>query len=179
MTGKILMASNYKPKIKGIDKAIWVRIKLVPMLKDFTAILDKDLKDKLMTELPQIAGWLCKGFRLYLKEGLNEPDKVKYAIKEYKEESDIVQTWINENCIIEDNVWTRATELFEDFVRWCKVNQENVLTQTAFGRNMGKKFKRLTYSTGKVYTGIKLRVKPDDIARKVEYDLIKINEEEI
>ena len=58
-------------------------------------------------------------------------------------------------------------------------NMENVLTQTAFGRNMGKKFKRLTYSTGKVYTGIKLRIKPDDASKKVAYDMIDIDEEKI
>ena len=179
MTGKIHMASNYKPKIKGIDKAIWVRVKLVPMLKDFTATLDKDLKDKLLVELPQIAGWLCKGFKLYLEEGLDEPKKVLNATQEYKEESDIVQTWINENCEVEKGAWTKATDLFNDFVLWCKKNMENVLTQTAFGRNMGKKFRRLTYSTGKVYTGIKLRVKPDDVGKKVAYDMIDIDEDKI
>ena len=179
MTGKILMASNYKPKVKGIDKAIWVRIKLIPMIKDFTAVLDKDLKDKLLEELPQIAGWLCKGFKLYLDEGLVEPKKVKDAVKEYKEESDIVQTWINENCIIEKGAWTRATELFDDFVLWCKRNQENILTQTSFGRNMGKKFRRLTYPSGKVYAGIKLRIKPEDLGKKVAFDMADINKEDI
>ena len=177
--GKILMASNYKPKVKGIDKGIWRRIKLVPLYRDFTSVIDKDLRDKLLVELPQIAGWLCKGFDLYMKEGLQEPKKVSQETKEYKEESDIVQTWINENCEIDKKAWTRASDLFNDFVMWCKKNMENILTQTAFGRNMGKKFKRLTYSTGKVYTGIKLRVKPDDIGKKVEYDRIDIDVDKV
>jgi len=173
------MASNYKPKIKGIDKGIWRRVKLVPLYKDFTATIDKDLRDKLIVELPQIAGWLCKGFKLYLEEGLIEPKKVSQETKEYKEESDIVQTWINENCEIEKGAWTKATDLFNDFVLWCKKNQENVFTQTAFGRNMGKKFKRLTFSTGKVYTGLKLRVKPDDVSKKVAYEMIDIDKDKI
>jgi len=180
LIAKILQASNYKPKIKGIDKGVWRRINLVPLYRDFTNTLNKDLRDELLEELPQIAGWLCKGFALYLKEGLdNKPEKIVKETKEYKEESDIVQTWINENCEVEKGAWTRATELFEDFVLWCKKNMENVLTQTAFGRNMGKKFKRLTYSTGKVYSGIKLRVKPDNLTKKVEYDLIDIDEDKI
>lgn len=179
--GKILMASNYKPKIKGIDKGIWRRIKLVPLNRDFTAVADKDLRDKLIAELPQIAGWLCKGFKLYIDEGLNEPRKVFEQTKEYKEESDIVQTWVNENCEIGAPAthWCKASELFEDFVLWCKKNQENILTQTAFGRNMGKKFKRLSYSTGKVYVGVKLRPIPEDIKRKVQYDIIDIDKEKI
>ena len=180
MKAKILQASNYKSKVKGIDKGIWRRINLVPLYRDFTAVLNKDLREELIEELPQIAGWLVKGFKLYLEEGLdNKPQKVLKETKEYKEESDIVQTWINENCEIEKGAWTRASELFEDFVLWCKKNQENILTQTAFGRNMGKKFKRLTYSTGKVYSGVKLRVQPDDLKRKVEYDLIDIDERSI
>jgi len=179
--GKILMASNYKPKIKGIDKGIWRRVKLIPLYKDFTATIDKDLRDKLIKELPQIAGWLVKGFELYKQEGLIEPNKVKNETKEYKEESDIVQTWLNENCEFgpAKTHWSRASELFEDFVLWCKHNQENILTQTAFGRNMGKKFKRLTYSTGKVYVGVKLRLQPDDIKRKVMYDTIDIDKTNI
>lgn len=177
--GKIFMASNYKPKIKGIDKGIWRRINLVPLYKDFSNSADKDLRDKLIAELPQIAGWLCKGFKLYLEEGLEKPQKVINETKEYKDESDIVQTWINENCEIDKASWTKATELFDDFVIWCKHNQETVLTQTAFGRNMGKKFRRLAYSTGKVYSGIKLRVKPEDFSKKVAYDLVDINEEDI
>lgn len=180
MVAKILQASNYKPKVKGIDKGIWRRIKLVPLNRDFTNTLNKDLRDELIQELPQIAGWLCKGFKLYLEEGLdNVPEKIIKETKEYKEESDIVQTWINENCEIEKGAWTKATDLFNDFVIWCKKNMENVLTQTAFGRNMGKKFRRLTYSTGKVYTGIKLRIKPDDVSKKVAYDMIDIDEEKI
>ena len=180
MKAKILQASNYKSKVKGIDKGIWRRINLVPLYRDFTAVLNKDLREELMEELPQIAGWLIKGFKLYLEEGLdNKPQKVLKETKEYKEESDIVQTWINENCEVEKGAWTRASELFEDFVLWCKRNQENILTQTAFGRNMGKKFKRLTYSTGKVYSGIKLRVQPDNLNKKVEYDLIDIDKSKI
>lgn len=180
LIAKILQASNYKPKVKGIDKGIWRRINLVPLYRDFTNVLNKDLRDELMEELPQIAGWLCKGFKIYLEEGLDKkPQKILKETKEYKEESDIVQTWINENCEIEKGAWTRATDLFEDFVLWCKKNQENILTQTAFGRNMGKKFKRLTYSTGKVYSGIKLRVQPDNLKRKVEYDLIDIDKDKI
>ena len=180
MKAKILQASNYKSKIKGIDKGIWRRINLVPLYRDFTNVLNKDLRDELMEELPQIAGWLVKGFKIYLEEGLDKkPQKVLNETKEYKDESDIVQTWINENCEIEKGAWTRATELFEDFVLWCKKNQENVLTQTAFGRNMGKKFRRLAYQTGKVYSGIKLRVKPDDFSKKVAYDLIDVDKENI
>lgn len=180
MKAKILQASNYKSKVKGIDKGIWRRINLVPLYRDFTNVMNKDLRDELMEELPQIAGWLCKGFKLYLEEGLDKkPQKVLNETKEYKEESDIVQTWINENCVVDKGSWTKATDLFEDFVFWCKRNQENILTQTAFGRNMGKKFKRLTYSTGKVYSGIKLRVQPDDLKKKVEYDLIDIDKSKI
>lgn len=180
LIAKILQASNYKPKVKGIDKGIWRRINLVPLYRDFTNTLNKDLREELVEELPQIAGWLCKGFKIYLEEGLDKkPEKIIKETKEYKEESDIVQTWINENCEIEKGCWTRATELFEDFTLWCKKNMENVLTQTAFGRNMGKKFKRLTYSTGKVYAGIKLRLQPDNLKKKVEFDLIDIDKEKI
>ena len=180
LIAKILQASNYKPKVKGIDKGIWRRLNLVPLYRDFTNILNKDLREELLEELPQIAGWLCKGFKIYLEEGLDKkPQKIINETKEYKEESDIVQTWINENCEVEKGAWTKATELFNDFTLWCKRNQENVLTQTAFGRNMGKKFRRLTYTTGKVYTGVKLRVKPDDVSKKVSYDLIDIDVDKI
>jgi putative DNA primase/helicase len=180
MIAKILMASNYKPKIKGIDKGIWRRINLVPLYKDFTNVADKDLREKLITELPQIAGWLCKGFKLYLEEGLDKkPQKVLKETKEYKEESDLVQLWINENCEIDPKAHENASILFKDFDLWCRDNKEIPMTQTSFGRNMGKKFKRLTYSNGKYYVGIKMRMKAIDNEKKIAYDLTDIKDEDI
>lgn len=180
MIAKILMASNYKPKIKGIDKGIWRRVNLVPLYKDFTNVADKDLRDKLLEELPQIAGWLVKGFALYLKEGLdNKPQKVINETREYKEESDIVQQWINENCELDSKAHENASVLFKDFDLWCRDNKEYPMTQTSFGRNMGKKFKRLTYSNGKYYVGIKMRERAIDNEKKIAYDLTNIDEKDI
>ena len=177
---KILMASNYKPKIKGIDKGIWRRVNLVPLYKDFTNVADKDLREKLVKELPQIAGWLCKGFKLYLEEGLDKkPQKVLLETKEYKEESDIVQQWINENCELKADVHENASVLFKDFDLWVRDNKEIPMTQTSFGRNMGKKFRKLTYKDGKYYVGIQLRLKAVDNEKKIAYDLTNINDKDI
>lgn len=78
-TFKIFMATNHKPKIRGADIGIWRRIKLIP----FNITIppeqrDKKLTEKLIAENSGILNWLLKGYSMWKKEGLNEPDNPNY-----------------------------------------------------------------------------------------------------
>jgi putative DNA primase/helicase len=60
---KIFMATNYKPRIIGVDLGIWSRIKILTFNVTFDEQhQDKNLKDKLMTEADKILGWKSSNF---------------------------------------------------------------------------------------------------------------------
>ena len=174
--GKIWMATNYEPVIRGTDKGIWRRIVKIPVTTDFTGREDKDLHDKLLQELPEILGWLLEGYKLYMKEGLIQPEEIKESIKDYRENMDIVQQWINEYCDCKSDYYERANTLYDNFRAFCQRRDQRT-TQTAFGRNLTKKFKK--YNTGSciVYIGIRLKKEADDLNKKVSYEQIKVSED--
>ncbi len=61
-TFKIFMATNHKPKIGGMDNAIWRRIKMVPFEVSIPENKqDRMLSKKLENELPGILAWMVEG----------------------------------------------------------------------------------------------------------------------
>lgn len=177
VTGKIWMATNYEPTVRGTDKGVWRRIKKIHLDVDFTGREDKDLKSKLEEELPQIRAWLVKGCELYLKEGLKEPKEILESTKDYKEQNDIVQIWINERCELKPSYYTQASVLFKDFNAYSRENKFFEINSNQFGRNMGKKFKRKNYSGKNFYMGIRTKEGVEDISKKVAFDNIKVGED--
>jgi putative DNA primase/helicase len=100
---KTFLTTNHKPIIRGTDIGIWRRIHLLP----FTVTsppedAEKDFREgRLMPELPGILNWAIEGLRAYLKEGLNPPPAVLDATKEYRQDMDVVEQWIDERCDID------------------------------------------------------------------------------
>jgi len=171
MIAKIFMSSNYKPKITGTDHGIWRRLKIIP----FNVVIpdekqDKELESKLLKEIPQILGWMIKGCLLWQKHGLKEPEKLKEAKKDYRSEMDIVQKWVNQNCVLIEGESTKSTVLFENFSNYVKMNKEYQLSHTMFGRNMSKKFKKMRLQGATYYKGLIIDPEREYKMSKEEYD---------
>jgi putative DNA primase/helicase len=92
---KMTLQGNYKLKIKGNDAGIWRRMRL---LKWGVTIpedqMRDDFSDGLQAELPGILNRLVAGALDYLQHGLSEPDAVKEATAEYRDESDPVGQFV-------------------------------------------------------------------------------------
>ena len=168
---KIFMASNYKPTIRGQDRAIWDRIRMILFNVSFDETRrDKTLQDKLCKEIPQILGWMIEGCIKWQKEGLDEPDKFKYAKDEYRSEMDSVRRWVEENCIIDTDARTPSKELFKNFSNYVQDRKEFQLSHTMFGRNLSKKFEKRKYLGVTTYLGLKLKPHNDNILSEFEKD---------
>ena len=176
VTCKIWSATNYDWVIRGTDKGIWRRIVKIPVPTDFTGREDKDLRDKLLQEKAQILGWILKGYKLYMQEGLEQPASIKQSIKEYREEMDIVQQWINEYCEVKASFFEKANVLYDNFRAFC-LRRDQRTNQTIFGRNLGKKFKKYNSGSGIVYIGLRLKAEATDLTKRVNYEQTKVSED--
>ncbi len=174
--GKIWLLTNYDFIVRGTDKGVWRRLVKIPLYSDFTGKEDKYLRDKLLEEKEEILGWLLEGFRLYLKEGLEKPQCIIDAIKDYKEEMDIVAQWINEYCECKPDYFEKANTLYDSFRAFCQRRDQRT-NQTVFGRNLGKKFKKYNSGSGIVYIGIRLKKEAIDIAKRVSFEQIEVSED--
>ncbi len=73
-TGKIMMATNYKPLIKGTDVGIWRRIHFIPFVVQIAEVDRKEnYHEELLEELPGILNWALEGCLKWQKEGLKKP----------------------------------------------------------------------------------------------------------
>lgn len=139
---KIWVATNHKPIIRGTDFGIWRRIKLIPFEVTIPKEkVDKNLKYKLRDEFPQILAWAVEGCIKWQKQGMEEPEVVQDAVKEYKVEMDLLASFI-EQCIeidydAKDTI--PASELFRVYSKWAKANNEYEMSSKKFFREISKK----------------------------------------
>ena len=136
-TFKLWFAANHKPVIRGTDHAIWRRVRLLPFDVQFTEEQkDRQLKQKLLAELPGILAWAVAGCLLWQERGLGAPADVQAATEEYRRESDVIGSFLEDSCETGAGLEVAATDLYQAFKRWAKDNGEYELSQTAFGRRL-------------------------------------------
>ena len=160
-TFKIFMATNHKPKIRGADNGIWRRIKMIP----FTVTIppeqrDKKLTEKLIAENSGILNWLIKGYAMWKKEGLEEPDAVRQANEEYRMDMDAVGTFVTDCFEIDASLkWRLHTKiLYETYMKWCVKNNEKIMSQKWLALRMQEKgFKRIATNGQRMWLGLVLR----------------------
>ena len=69
---------------------------------------------------------------------------------------DIVQKWVDENCIIDKDKSEKSIDLFDNFSLYVQKNREYQLTHTMFGRNLSKKFEKRKRTGSTFYLGLRL-----------------------
>ena len=79
-----------------------------------------------------------KGYQLWKKEGLKEPDAIREANDEYRFDMDSVQGFITDVLNIDASLqWRLATkDLYDVYVRWCSKNNERALSQKGLAVRM-------------------------------------------
>lgn len=158
---KLWIATNHKPIIKGTDLGIWRRIKLIPFEVNIPKEkVDKNLKFKLREEFPQILSWAVDGAIKWYRDGdLKEPMKVTDSVKEYKQEMDLIATFV-EQCVeidYEHGETVASSQLFAIYRAWAKENNEWEMSSNRFGREMAKKTpEKAKTAKGIVYRKIRL-----------------------
>ena len=116
---KLFMATNHKPKIYGTDEGIWRRLVIIPFTHTVKKEnVDKKLEDKLKAESMGILKWAIEGAMMWQSEGLNPPDVIQKAGKEYRKEMDIIEAFIDECCVTNDSYKVKASELFDAYKNW-------------------------------------------------------------
>lgn len=157
---KILLCTNHKPAIRGTDHAIWRRIRLVPFtVRIPEAEQDKDLPEKLKSELPGILCWIVKGAAMWIRDGLGYPEAIRTATTDYQSEQNIIKNFIDFQCTEQGDAIAGASDLFERFDGWRAAEGHRKITQTKFGKmlsDLGFEKTRQPGSGRVAYAGIGL-----------------------
>ena len=158
-TFKIFMATNHKPKISGLDHAIWRRIKLIPFEVSFNEKQqDPNLQSKLETELPGIFAWMVEGCIRWQNEGLGNPPDVAEATEEYRFEMSSIESFLQEKCLKGEHELVKASVLYEAYKQWAQTNNEHIMSMRVFGMRLSESgLDKNRISTGYHWLGINLK----------------------
>ena len=162
---KLWMATNHKPIIRGTDPGIWRRIHLIPFNVQIPdEKVDKQLKSKLLGEMPGIMHWAVEGCLKWQTEGLRMPKTVYNAVKEYRGEMDVISGFLESCCIQNDKSGeVKAGDLYAVYARWCDINNEYKMSSTKFGTEMKKRYSSVRKGTGIYFRGLSLIVDCRDL----------------
>jgi len=166
---KITISGNNKPVIKDTSDGIWRRMQLVPWEADIPANQrDKALKDKLLAERAGIFAWLMRGLLDWRKHGLIEPEDVRLATSEYRDDSDTIGRFLRQTCEVGEDTrarpWrVRKGDLFELYQAWCHQTGAYEMQERAFAKEMFAKRFKDKHSNGAWWLGIQNVVTLTDV----------------
>ena len=135
---KLWITGNNKPTVRGITQGTWRRFELVdagPGVPEAKRI--KDLKQKILRELPGVLAWCVRGSVEWHKQGLATPKKIRDAVETYRLENDVVGRWIEECCTVRPDLSMKAGEGLRAINEWLRAGHEPELTASMFGRRIG------------------------------------------
>lgn len=157
---KLWISGNHKP-VPGDGYGIWRRLILIP----FEVVVeeknrDKKLPDKLREELPGILNWAIDGCLKWQTTGIQTPQKILNAIKEYKSEMDTIQNWIEDCWIPNPNPRSeiKASVLYNSYKCWVEENGEYYkMSQRMLGQKLKERnFDKTRKGSGQYYNGIEV-----------------------
>jgi putative DNA primase/helicase len=137
-TYKIVLVSNYLPKVAGDDSALWRRLRQVPFSRSFEGREDRSLGDTLRAEAPGILTWLVEGCLQWQQRGLGDSSAVSAATNAYREESDPVGRFLASECRIDPALCTAAAELRARYQQWCETEGLRAPSGPTLGRMLAR-----------------------------------------
>jgi len=137
-THKLQLLTNHKPGIRGQDRGIWRRVRLVPYVASFGSaeavargeaqtVEDGSLLDVLRDEGERVGllADLVRAAGEWWREGLPEPDVVRLAGEEYRSEQDRLGQFLRECCELGRGLWVPLVApmgggLYPAYQSWCR-----------------------------------------------------------
>lgn len=145
---KLVIALNHKPDVRETGDAFWSRTKCVPFnvyrppekrIEEFENIL-------IEKEGPGILAKAIRHYHDLESSGWQEPEEVTTAVKQYREEQDVVRNFISEFCVEALGQKILFSILYAKFRALQLGAGERPMTKTAFGIELD----RLGYSSARI-----------------------------
>lgn len=151
---KLWLAANNKPRVDDVSDGFWRKVILIPFDASFKGKADTHLGEKLRAELPSILNWAIEGCLAYQQEGLNPPQRCLDAVAMWRSDNDPLADFLI-TCRTGDGLEVRASDLYQEYERYCATSGMKPISQHAFTPLMeAHGFKRERRKNGRFFVGI-------------------------
>jgi len=118
-TYKILIASNYRPIIKGQDDGIWRRLRIIACELSLTDNQkDHYLEKALFKEIDGIFVWMLDGLKMFKNEGLDMTSRMYEDVQQFKKSEDIIGRFIDECLYRSIDKRVSSKKIYEIYCEW-------------------------------------------------------------
>ena len=94
---------------------------------------------------------------MWQDEGLEMPQVVLNEVKEYRNEMDIISTFIDECCEIGNRFEIKSSEIYQSYKAWAKEGNEAEFSQRSFSDELSKRFNKIRTVNGIFFKGIRVK----------------------
>jgi putative DNA primase/helicase len=147
-----MLVTNHLPKVSGDDEAVWRRIRVVP----FNVVItdpDGHMEEKLQAEADAVLAWAIAGWSDYRAAGerLSEPSEVLIATQKYRDNSDDVGRYLDDQdwVLRQPPLKSTGKQLYEGYQRWAAQEGADDIGLKAFGQVLDTKGFPVTQRTTK------------------------------
>lgn len=169
----LMLATNFKPKFRGQDEGLWRRVKLIPWERYFAPHeRDHRLGEALLGEREGILAWAVRGAIEWTAGGLQDPEVIQNATKEYRETSDALAGFLPGIFVRDDRAGrVEGKVLFDAYLDWA--DEENLplrerwTRQTFFSALEERGCAKRRSKRGTAFEGIR-RVRQTDLGHDPE-----------
>lgn len=155
---KLVLYTNFRPKVDGSDGAVWDRIRLIPFRVSFAEREDQELGEKLAAEAEGILAWLVEGCLEWQDSGLGSCDAVEQATSAYRTENDVIGRFVSECCQLGEDHRVTGKRLRGALAAYCEEAGDDMPPAATLGRWLVERGVRVTKTRAGVrgYRGIRL-----------------------
>ena len=133
---KIMMEANSRPQVSGGDEGNYRRIQELDFRGNFMRWpgemsdqyhygFSRSIDADLSAEIEMIFAWMVRGCLKWNRAGLGAPPRVEAASMQYREEMDVIQSFLKDTAEQSRNLKVSAKEVNEMYRLWALANGED------------------------------------------------------
>lgn len=176
---KMLFSTNTLPLITSERTNGFFRRLLILKMDRQPEKPDSDLAEKLEKELPYFIQLAIKALHeMYQRGTITESANSRQAVAQMRKDSDVVESWLNDNCTVSTDLKAERTLAFNDFKSYCENEERVALTRNGFFKALRtKNFAEARGKTERYFMGFSVgKVTANDSKSD---DFMTVSEEEL
>ena len=152
---KMLFSTNTLPLITSERTNGFYRRLLILKMDKQPENPDPELAEKLEKELPYFIQLAIKALHeMYQRGTITESTNSRQAVLQMRKDSDVVESWLNDNCTVGTDLKAERTLAFNDFKSYCENEERVALTRNGFFKALRtKNFAEARGKTERYFTG--------------------------